>query len=106
GRVIIQVPAFMWLYGTLDKADLHFRRYSKSEIVNKVKKAGFKIHKSFYFNFPGIIGWYLSGKVFKDKHFKSGRGKLFNTVIPVIKFVERAVRPPLGLSVFVIAEKM
>ncbi len=30
GRLLIKVPAHMFLYGSLDKASLHFRRYAKN----------------------------------------------------------------------------
>lgn len=105
GKLIVQVPAFNFLYGTLDEADLHFRRYEKKEIADKIKGAGFKIKKVFYFNLLGVLGWFLSGKVFKDKHFKAERGGLFNKFIPFLRFFEKIMKPPAGLSIFVIAEK-
>lgn len=105
GKLIIQVPAFACLYGTLDAADIHFRRYGKKEIISRITAAGFKIKKVFYFNIAGIIGWFISGKILKDKHFKKDRGILFNSIIPFLRFIEKAIKPPIGLSIFVAAEK-
>jgi len=41
GVVILTVPAFNFLYSSLDKKIGHFRRYSKKSICKVVEKAGF-----------------------------------------------------------------
>lgn len=105
GKLILQVPAFKWLYGTLDEADLHFRRYNKEEIIKKISLTGFLVHKVFYFNMMGIFPWYFSGKIMKENIFSSKKGKLYNIVIPFLKIIESIIKPPFGLSIFVIAQK-
>lgn len=42
GGVIITVPQHAWLWTDLDKFAKHERRYSKVEVVEKMKKAGFE----------------------------------------------------------------
>lgn len=51
GLFFISVPQHMWLWGTQDDASLHKRRYTKDELITKLKSAGFLIvfHSSFVF---------------------------------------------------------
>ena len=51
GIFILTVPAFKFLWGIQDMVTGHKRRYSRREIMNKLKEAGFDILKSSYFNF-------------------------------------------------------
>ena len=66
GKLILLVPAFKCLYGTVDKTDHHYRRYAKQDLRLKLKKSGFIIEKQFYMNLLGILGWYLNGKILKS----------------------------------------
>lgn len=45
GGIILTVPHHKFLWSKFDEFSNHVRRYSKAEIVNKVKKSGFKIIK-------------------------------------------------------------
>lgn len=49
GKVILSVPAFKFLWSKHDEEHHHFRRYSKKEIEEKLKQAGFEIEFSRYF---------------------------------------------------------
>jgi SAM-dependent methyltransferase len=51
GTLILTVPAFHFLWGIQDIVAGHKRRYTKQEILNKLRNAGFKILRSSYFNF-------------------------------------------------------
>ena len=46
GGVLITVPQHQWLWSPVDKAACHIRRYSASELQNKVISAGFEILRS------------------------------------------------------------
>ena len=54
-RVLIFVPAFSWLYGRFDKRVGHFRRYTRDELEEKLRRARFEILHSAYFDLTGII---------------------------------------------------
>jgi len=43
GGVLITVPQHRWLWSSVDEFSHHQRRYSRSEMVSKLRKAGFKI---------------------------------------------------------------
>lgn len=63
GRLILTVPAHQYLYSKRDKDIGHYRRYSKSELINKMQKAGFIVRKHRYWNFLGYLITYISLKI-------------------------------------------
>src|SRR5207249_1235432 len=46
GRLALLVPSLRALYGTLDEALGHFRRYVPAELSEKVRAAGFRLRRS------------------------------------------------------------
>ena len=51
GRVVISVPQYMFLWSKLDEIVKHKRRYSKKELVTKLRENGFEISYSTSFVF-------------------------------------------------------
>jgi SAM-dependent methyltransferase len=51
GRTLIFVPAFMWLWGVQDDISNHRIRYTRKQIVDRVRQAGFTVERSTYANF-------------------------------------------------------
>lgn len=105
GRFLIIVPSLMWLYSILDYEGGHFRRYTKEEMVMKLKIAGFKIEKAFYINVAGALGWYTIHVLMKKRIYSPGTFSLYNSLVPAFKFCENIISPPFGLSVVVVARK-
>lgn len=105
GNLILIVPSHQALYGTIDSAIDHYRRYSKKTLNRKLEKMGFKILKSRLLNGIGAIGWFIAGKILKQKTVKKGNIKLFNLVSPVFLLFENFIEPPFGTSVFIIARR-
>lgn len=66
GRLILYLPAKMFLWSQMDVLANHYRRYEKSEIISKLEIVGFKIESIEYFDF---IGWLVLTifKLFKIK---------------------------------------
>jgi len=59
GRLVVIVPAFMFLWSEFDRFSGHYRRYSGSELKQRVEEAGFEVARLSYFNtllFPVIWG--------------------------------------------------
>ena len=50
GSLFITVPAYQWLYGSHDKLLHHKRRYSKSDLIQKLQSNKFEIKKISFFN--------------------------------------------------------
>jgi SAM-dependent methyltransferase len=106
GRCFIFVPALMSLYGEFDRKIGHFRRYTKQEVEEKCLSAGFKILKSKYFDFAGIIPWFVKYKMLKSDSLDSGAVTLYDKIaIPFVKGMEKFINVPLGKNVLLIAEK-
>ncbi|HJZ83405.1 MAG TPA: methyltransferase domain-containing protein [Pyrinomonadaceae bacterium] len=50
GRLLLFVPAFMFLWGVQDEVSNHRRRYDRADLVRKVSEAGFEIEQISYAN--------------------------------------------------------
>lgn len=58
GKIVLTVPAHMFLYGAHDRIMHHCRRYSKKNLSNIIKRSGLGIDKLTYFNtilFPAFL---------------------------------------------------
>lgn len=105
GRFVMLVPAYRGLYGEVDKSIGHHRRYSKSDVKAKAIKSGFKVQKIRYFNFPGIVGWLVNGKILKKKTIDENAMAAYNKIIPAVKLVDPLLSKVAGLSIIAVLEK-
>lgn len=106
GTVGLLVPAKRWAMTELDVKLGHFRRYEKDEFSKKMRKAGFRIQKIYYFNFVGIISWMIRNYMRKDADsLTSYQIWLFEHVVPALSFVEHYIPVPTGISLVAIAQK-
>lgn len=106
GRLVLLVPAKQFAYTKLDASLGHFRRYEKKELVAKLQMSGFEIDKIYYFNIVGLISWKMRALVEKDStSLKSYQVKIFDKFVPLLQRIELAFRPPIGISLIVIAHK-
>lgn len=106
GKLIILVPAHEFLFNCIDKAIGHYRRYSKKEIITKVKQTKFKIVKLFYFNFAAIPGWYINGNIFKQAKVNEEAVGIFDKIVLILKPIERYILlRKLGISLIVVLSK-
>lgn len=107
GRVFIFVPALRWLYGKFDEAVGHVRRYSRRELEEKCRRAGFKIIKSDYFDLLGVLPWYFKYRVLKSSSMEPWAVQLYDRyLVQVTKAIESAIRPPVGKNIVLVAEKV
>lgn len=106
GHCLIFVPALMALYGEFDRKIGHFRRYTKAEIEEKCRAAGFKIVRSSYFDFAGIFPWYVKYRLLKSDSLESGAVALYDRIaVPFVKTVETILPVPIGKNVLLVAQK-
>ena len=97
GKLGIFVPANQFLYSHLDKKLEHFRRYSKVDLEEKVKQAGFKIDECTFVDSLGLFAW-LFLKIFKLEISNEGSNllKIYDKFIwPISKTLDY-----LGLRFF------
>jgi SAM-dependent methyltransferase len=98
GRVFLLVPAFPLLYGAMDAADHHFRRYTKRILRRRVEGLRLDIERSWYMNAPGVVSWFLYGRVLGRSEVPEDMYSAYDRLIPLVSRVERVARPPVGQS--------
>jgi SAM-dependent methyltransferase len=103
GRLVIKVPSGSWLYGTMDRAIGHYRRYSKKSLGLTLHNAGFCSRASFYFNRLGVLGWWLNGRVLKRLTPPAAQVKTIEKLVPILRQTERFFLFPFGLSLIAIS---
>lgn len=104
GALLLFVPALPMLYGSLDKAFGHVRRYRKAELRLQVEKHGFKIVNLRYFNLPGIVAWFVAGKVLNRKSLRARDARVYDRwIMSWVGRLEQMCHPPIGQSLLVVA---
>jgi len=99
--LLIRVPALQAVYGCNDEVIGHYRRYSMKSLKTVLQDCGYKIDMMRYQNIAGLLPWFIVGRIRKRTLAVSfSEGKLFNYAVPVFKFVENIIPPPLGLSLY------
>ena len=105
GSLVILVPAYQFLYNRFDKELEHFRRYTSNKLNKLFADNNFKITKTQYFNFAGIFGWFLSGKLLNKKTIPGDQMKLYNMLVPIFKIADKIMLRKAGLSVITFGRK-
>jgi len=109
GKLILTVPAYMFLWSNHDLINDHYRRYTKTELKNLILKNKFKIKKISYFNTFLFPIAFLDKMTCKKKTKGLNPGEIINSVLYFIFDIESKILPhinfPFGVSILVIAEK-
>jgi SAM-dependent methyltransferase len=103
GRLVLLVPALRALYGTLDEALGHFRRYVPVELSEKLGAAGFLMRRLEYFNLAGVPGWWLTGRVLRRRLIPTGALRWYEALVPLFR-LERFLPWRVGQSLIAIGE--
>ena len=98
GRAIVLVPCGPGLYGSLDEVLGHFRRYTQEQLVGVAQQAGFQVERILKFNRPGVVAWWLNGRVLHRKTFGLGQIRILNLLTPLFRLLDPWIPlPPLSL---------
>jgi SAM-dependent methyltransferase len=98
GRALILVPCGPRLYGSLDEVLGHLRRYTEEQLVDVAVRAGFTVERVLKFNRPGVVAWWLNGRILRRKTFGIGQIRLLNLLTPIFRLVDSWLPlPPLSL---------
>lgn len=106
GQLVLLVPAYQFLYNSLDKNLDHYKRYNKTNLSQLINNEGLQVVEIKYFNFIGIFGWWFTGSLLKKKQIPNYQLKIFNKLIPIFRFIDMLVFNKAGLSVIVICKKI
>lgn len=104
GRAIILVPQHPALFGTLDQALEHRRRYTRASFEHSLNQAGFRLEEMFDFNRFSVPGWWVNGKILRRRKFSRLQLKMIDMMMPVLKRIDRLL-PWSGISLVAIAAK-
>ncbi len=114
GYSLIFVPAFMWLWGVQDDISNHRIRYTKKQIVDRLKEAGYIIERATYANWT-FFAPILGGRVFmrltgikpesENNVNISALNGLFGKLFSLERFWLRNFSFPFGVSIVVVAKK-
>ena len=110
GKVYIKVPALHWLYGPVDEASGHFRRYSRGSLRKVLEAAGFQVEHCAYMNMAAVPSYFVKSRVLRKQSnfsetFSSKQLRKIERLLPTIRWIDRVLGPPLGLSVVAVAAK-
>lgn len=98
GRAIVLVPQGPRLFGSLDEVLGHCRRYTREQFAEVAKGAGFRIEQILKFNKPGVMAWWLNGRVLHKKTFSLAQVRMLNMLTPIFRLVDPWLPlPPLSL---------
>src|SRR5262249_48966333 len=51
GHLVVSVPAYQFLYANNDRVAHHYRRYTRGQLVRRMREVGFEVRKATYVNF-------------------------------------------------------
>jgi SAM-dependent methyltransferase len=103
GLLVLLVPALPVLFGSLDEAVGHHRRYMPDTLRAAVEPAGFQIEHLEWLNLAGIAGWFLNGRILKRRALPAFQLKLYDRIAPLLARAEAMWKLPVGLSLLAVA---
>jgi SAM-dependent methyltransferase len=117
GKLVLFTPAFNFLWGKQDEVGHHRRRYTTSDLNNKISNIGLSIIKISYTNtflFPLIFGGRLVLRFFPLKPKLISENDLspqwangtLTAIFQAEKGFLRRINFPFGVSILCIAEKL
>jgi SAM-dependent methyltransferase len=104
GRLVLLVPAHTALFGSMDRALGHHRRYDRSSLRALLTRCGFEVESLRLFNTVGAVGWFVNGRVLRRGAVPALQAGLFGLAWPLVRLVD-ALHAPLGLSILAVASK-
>lgn len=103
GRLVLLVPALPALYGTMDRALGHHRRYTGRGLGDVFRQTGFRLAHIEYFNLAGVPGWWFAGRVLRREMIPAGSLKLYDALVPLFR-LERLLPWRIGQSLIAIGQ--
>jgi SAM-dependent methyltransferase len=114
GRILLFVPAFMFLWGVQDDVSNHRRRYTLPGLLKVVREAGFEIERATYANITFFLPILLVRKFMRLTGIRtetensigvSALNGLFGRVFGAESALLRRMNLPFGVSALCVARK-
>src|SRR6185503_10598123 len=115
GRVLLFVPAFMFLWGVQDDVSNHRRRYTLPSLLKAVEAAGFSVEWSSYANISFFVPVLVVRSVMRWLGLRAATeyginislmNGPFSSLFAAERFVLRRGRFPFGVSAVCIARRV
>jgi SAM-dependent methyltransferase len=104
GVAIVLVPQGPGLYGSLDRALGHKRRFSADELRRTIEKTGLHVDRLYQMNKIGAVSWWIFGKLLGRTRINKFSLKLFDKTVWFWRRID-GLMPWNGLSVIAVATK-
>jgi SAM-dependent methyltransferase len=106
GKLCILVPARPEIYAPIDATFGHFRRYTKTNLAQKLTQARLNIDHIQYFNPLGYLSWLIMCKLFRSQKFSATNVRIFDRyILPTSLALGTLTSNPIGQSLIAIATK-
>lgn len=110
GHLLLFVPAFQFLYTSLDALAGHLRRYRLKSLAEVLPESGVRVKRLEYFNPVGGVGWFAQ-KLVKHNDLDSAavgaQIRIFDRyVLPVSRMFNPLTRRVFGQSVVCVVQKL
>jgi SAM-dependent methyltransferase len=119
GRLVLFVPAFMFLWSSHDEVNHHRRRYTRAVLSARLGRAGFVVDRTGYWNvglFLPVAGLRLIQRTWRRPALRTAgqlrpTGALTNAALFALLRLENRLLPsacplPVGVSLFAIASRV
>lgn len=107
GRLLVYVPAFQLLYGSMDRQVGHFRRYRKAGLRQLLASAGLAVNSVRYMDSLGFFAALLFRFVGNDRGEINRRGLVVfdRCVFPLSRRLDRVTGGWFGKNLFAVASR-
>ena len=102
--MILLLPMLPALYGSIDRALEHRRRYTRAEAIAKLTDAGFAVEHLSALNVLGIAGWYLNSRLLRRTAVPGAQAKVSDWLTPLLR-AEEKLHPSVGMSLLAVGRK-
>ena len=107
GTLLLFVPALPLIFGSLDHAFDHYRRYTRRILGPLLARAGFQVVDLRYTNALGAFAWFVSGRILRRRTILPWEVRFYDRwMIPWITRLEQHFRPPFGQSLIAVAKRL
>jgi hypothetical protein len=104
GVAIVLVPQGPGLYGSLDRAMGHKRRFSGEQLREMIEKTGMRVDRMYQLNKIGAVSWWVFGKLLGRTRINKLSLKLFDKTVWIWRRID-GLLPWKGLSLIAVATK-
>ncbi len=105
GVLILFVPAIPALFGSIDEAVGHHRRYTPASLRAVLEENGFEVEHLRWMNLVGIPGWFVNGRIFKRRVLPPLQLRVYDRIAPTLASLEARVTLPVGMSLLAVGRR-